>query len=182
MEYSRPAKLSHSQTILYEIDMLRTEADLLAKGQFQREPEMWAHLECFLLHYRNLLEFFGKEPTRDDDLSVRRPEIIWGGTVPDRAVLDRMWRPDPYAKYEDQRGTDSRRTFTISRYLQHCTEQRIEPHSWKIKEMFEDLEPVLLEFENSLPNKERPWKEGPRRITFLSDEAMSTATFIRYKV
>ncbi len=57
---SRPEKLSHAQTMLYEIDMLRETGCQLEKDKWQGEFHKWVVLEAFLLHFRNLIEFFGR--------------------------------------------------------------------------------------------------------------------------
>ena len=59
--YSRPEKLNDAQTVLYEIDMLRYAYDRLASPQpTWTQADEWVYLEDFLLHYRNLIQFFGK--------------------------------------------------------------------------------------------------------------------------
>lgn len=71
---NRPEKLSNRDTIIYEIDMLHHCHQKLVR---ERPPNIEGYLllECFLLHYRNLLDFFGKEPREGgDDLSIGRTE------------------------------------------------------------------------------------------------------------
>ena len=57
---SRPAKLNHADTILYEIYMLRFSAGRLIREHWEESQDAWVYLETFLLHYRNLIEFLGK--------------------------------------------------------------------------------------------------------------------------
>ena len=61
-EIARPSTFTNAQTILYEIDMVR-----FAAGNFGNPDGWgsWSNLECFLLHFRNLIEFFGKQPRGD---------------------------------------------------------------------------------------------------------------------
>ena len=127
-EYGRPDKLSHAQTILYEIDMLRFAAGNL---EGPTPHARWRNLECFLLHFRTLIEFFGKDPRKDprkDNLSMWRPEAIWPdqATRPNAEALQSLRRSDLWQKYEVR--DQNRANDKISRYLQHCTEQRTE---WK---------------------------------------------------
>jgi|SRR5690348_6016431 len=68
-EFFRPEKLSHAQTVLYEIDMLRFARERLLRCA-GRSGDEWVFLEDFLLHFRNLIEFFGKPPSRNSDLSI----------------------------------------------------------------------------------------------------------------
>jgi len=161
VEIARPSKFTHAQTVLYEIDMFRFAAGKLAE---QNDPSSWLTLECFLLHFRNLIEFFGKEP-RGDDLSIRRPETIWGldaTTRPTAEILARLRREDLWEKYEVRDTTEF--NDKVSRYLQHCTEQRVENKKWRVREMFEELQPTLAEFENLLTDNSRPWNNLPNQI------------------
>ena len=137
---SRPSKFTNAQTILYEIDMFRFAAESLEQSD---KWNSWRNLECFLLHFRNLIEFFGKEP-RGDDLSITKPETIWTdpATMPPLDKLDRLHRKDLWTKYEVRVGTAV--NDKISRYLQHCTEQRVDGKSWNAREMVEELNPVML--------------------------------------
>jgi hypothetical protein len=155
-ESSRPQKLSHAQTILYEIDMLN-----FAAGHLKQEtgPSSWCYLECFLLHFRNLIEFFGKEPDpkRPDDLSIFRPRQIWTdpNTLPSEEALrglhqTPLWRA---AKH------------MISKYLQHCTEERVNRKIWYVHDMFVELSPIIDEFEALLPDNETKtcdWERVPK--------------------
>ncbi len=171
-ELSRPPKFTHAQTILYEIDMLR-----FAAGHFAESTACasWRNLECFLLHFRNLIEFFGKTQPRPDDLSIQRPDAMWPdvATRPSAEVLNRLHREDLWTKYEGQGVNDK-----ISRYLQHCTEQRVDGKNWRVREMFEELEPLMSEFENVLPDKSRPWDSPPSPVAkvIAMQESYSTAS------
>jgi len=147
--YSRPDKLNHAQTVLYEIDMLRFAKERLSSPQTASvKPDECVYLEAFLLHYRNLIEFFGKrkQDVKPDSLSILRPEDIWPGRVPDKAVLARMASLDLWEKY-DTHDNDK----AISKYLHHCTTQRIEFAEWDVNIMYEELRPVLEQFEALLP-------------------------------
>src|ERR1700730_830428 len=98
--YSRPGKEDDAQTVLYEIDLLR-----FAKGRLEAastQGDEWVYLEDFLLHYRNLIEFFGKPfPKKENgDLSILLPDHIWRERIPDQAVLDSMTRPELWEKYD----------------------------------------------------------------------------------
>src|ERR1022692_3618281 len=119
VESSRPSKFTNAQTILYEIAMLRFTAGDLAKAD-TNDPSSWRNLECFLLHFRNLIEFFGRpKPSRVDDLNIRKPEKIWPdpATRPSADALTPLCRKDLFEKYEvrDKAQVDDK----ISRYLRH---------------------------------------------------------------
>src|SRR5882672_9667197 len=116
--FRRPDKLDHADTGLYEIDMLRFAARRLIESKWQQPRDAWVYLEAFLLHYRNLIEFVGKEKPRPDDLHVT---TIW-----------RLARLDPPAALNEIHGngaqlwkeyepSDAQGGGRISQYLQHCT-------------------------------------------------------------
>ncbi len=148
---SRADKLTHAQTILYEIDMLRFAYDRMPfLWADAREADLWVYLETFLLHYRNLVEFFGKAPTKKTDLSIQRPDRIWPNpkSCPNATELAEM-----QALGEELKGTyeDPKKDDTISRYLQHCTEHRIEAKSWEPREMMFVMENLMRLFEKHVP-------------------------------
>jgi hypothetical protein len=171
-QLARPAKLTHAQTILYEIDMLK-----FAASSFQTEASWsaWRNLECFLLHFRNLIEFFGKPQPRGDDLNIGKPELVWPDrpTMPNAETLSRLRREDLWIKYEGPQEDEK-----ISRYLQHCTEQRVENKTWNVREMFEELSPLLDEFEGLLPDRTRPWGDLPNKglVPELPQDSQGTGT------
>jgi len=145
-EFSRPAKLDDAQTVLYEVDMLRFAKDrLLSPQPTWTKADEWVYLEDFLLHFRNLIEFFGKLGSDPTDLSIGRPEAIWQGHVPEKPELHSMTRRDLWEKYDTRDNPGA-----ISKYLHHCTTQRTEAKDWRVPEMFEDLRPVIEKFESLL--------------------------------
>lgn len=151
-EYSRRTKENDAQTLLYEIDMLRFSRNrLLSPQSWWAELDEWLYLEDFLLHYRNLIEFFGKPNPGKGDLSILRPELIWPNHIPNKADLDSMTKPDLWEKY-DTRDNDE----AISKYLHHCTRQRTAAKRWVVKAMYEDLLPVIEKFERLLPGYRTP--------------------------
>src|ERR1700722_8171473 len=138
--YSRRAKENDAQTVLYEIDLLRFARERLLSPQgWWTELDEWLYLEDFLLHYRNLIEFFGKQKhLRGDDLSILRPERIWPGSMPDKVALDSLTRQDLWEKYDTGDNKEA-----ISKYLHHCTMQRTEAKSWDVNTMYEELRPII---------------------------------------
>jgi len=177
-ELSRPAKLDDPQTVLYEIDMLRwARARLLS--HLPTEADQWVYLENFLLHYRNLIEFFGKPVNDPTDLSVHRPEIIWRGlALPAQADLDFMTRNDLWEKYDTRDNPAA-----ISKYLHHCTAYRTVGKRWRVQEMYEELRPVIEKFESLLPNfkpaTELAAKSRPPAASTV--EGQSTTTVTRFQ-
>jgi hypothetical protein len=84
-----------------------------------------------------------------------------------------LQRNDLWEKYE---GRAAGKADTISRYLQHCTEQRVEVKSWNIPEMLREITPTIDGFEDLLPSKQRRWEPPPKSAITLSRTDFSTAT------
>lgn len=171
--HSRPDKLSHAEIVLYEIDMLRfAKGHLLAPIGFRSEGEEWLCLEAFLLHYRNLIEFFSGRPRLPDDLSIARPQDIWRSGPPDNPTLASMTRLDLYEKYDTRDNPEA-----ISKYLHHCTQQRAIKKEWNVRNMYEDLRPVIEQLESLLPEYKPATKSGkPKEVVTIAAEGQSTAT------
>jgi hypothetical protein len=171
MSVSRPPKLTHAQTILYESDMLAYAAGKLQEGNWQNEKDKWIYLESFLVHFRNLIEFFGRPDPRTDDLNIGKPESVWLDTTsrPEKAELDKLKRFDLWSKYE------ANRPDRISKYLQHCTVVRVGPKDWEVGAMYAELKPTLETFENLLPDKTRTWPV-PSVIVVAATLSASTAS------
>jgi len=172
---SRPGKLTHAETMLYEIDMFRETARQLEADKWQGEFHKWVVLEAFLLHFRNVIEFFGRPNPRPTDLSIEKPESFWPDPVkrPSEATLAQLRKPDLWNTYD---GAANR--FSISKYLQHCTEQRIDDQDWNVSEMHNALRATVDEFEQLLPNTSRPWRQPQARggVEILGPTSSSTAT------
>ena len=176
----RPDKLEEYQTVLYEIDTLRFACGrIVAPWDGARDGDVWVYLESFLVHYRNLLDFFGKPATRDSDLTITRPEVIWAAGAgleprcPSPDVLHRMQGlgRSLWEKYED--GT--RRDDTISRYLQHCTTFRTVFKEWFPIEMMSEIKEVIELFEKHLPEFRPGTNSAPvDRGQFLGGSSVST--------
>jgi hypothetical protein len=145
--YSRPDKGNDAETVLYEIDLLRfTRGRLLSVNPEWTYGGQWVYLESFLLHYRNLIEFFGKPEPHEDDLTIQRPEDYWKEKVPAKDDLDLMAKPGLWEKYETRKNPES-----ISKYLHHCTKQRTVKKKWDVGAMYEELRPAIEKFASLLP-------------------------------
>jgi len=159
--FSRPETLDHADTILYEIEMLRFTRDCLLSPpatSSQDKKDKYVYLEGFLLHYRNLIEFFGKQKPGEGDLSIHHPEAVWPIRRPGGPDLEFMRVPDLWEKYDTYDNVGS-----ISKYLHHCTEQRTEAKSWNVQEMFEELRPAIERFESLLPEYTLSGSKANRR-------------------
>lgn len=171
MALMRPLKLTHAQTILYESDMLTHSAGRLGETKWQIEKDQWIYLEAFLIHFRNLIEFFGHPAPREGDLTITKPEIIWPDESkrPASAELKSLNRPDLWDKYEGNQ------PHKISKYLHHCTKIRTEMKNWEVGAMYGELKPLLEQFEELLPNKTRTW-DAPVKISLSTVFSASTAS------
>jgi len=158
--FSRPTKLSHLDTIQYEIDMLNYCYENLLKEKWQNMPDNYISLECFLLHYRNLIEFFGNA----EDLKASE----WKEWSP------RQLSAEEVASISDRKPFDNHRG-QISQYLQHCTKSRTRDRDWDVKGMYEELKPVLENFRRLFPVR-------PVQANHGTLEGYSTATITTNKV
>ncbi len=173
-------KAEDYQTILYEIDMLRfSHRRVTMPPDGARDADVWAYLESFLVHYGNLLDFFGKPTARNTDLTLLKPQEIWsvGSGVasagPPQKELNEMLATGRrlWEKYEDS----SKRDDTISRYLQHCTTYRTSPKEWYPVEMMSEIGGILEVFERYLPPFKPATNSRPvDRAHFLGGGSMST--------
>lgn len=148
---NRPEKLSDRHTIIYEIDMIEYCYQRLVQEKRLSKREGYAFLECFLLHYRNLIEFLGKTRSlRDDDLSISKPEDWAGGLPIGEDRIKPLVANELYEEYEGRDKTGEKRRDTISRYLQHCTKQRTESKDWPVEEMYRKISPFIDGFRSVL--------------------------------
>jgi hypothetical protein len=144
--YERTEKESYLDIIYYEWNMLNFafEHFKLGKSRFS-QPQWNLLIEGFLLHYRNLIRFFsGKEHrTHKGDLSTMHSEI---------------WANRNLTEDETQRikvpalALDAEYHSKISKYLQHCTIDRITPAEWDLERMHAHLGPIFKVFEHAFPN------------------------------
>jgi hypothetical protein len=149
--YSRTEEESHLDTIHYELSMLNFCGGQLDKlSPAEQRAVFNAFLECFLLHYRNAMEFLSgthhrraKKPGETSDLSTADPKP-WA---------ERELSPEELAEIQaPARATYERHFQDISQYLQHCTERRFaESRFWKYGKMFDELRPAIQAFLQRFP-------------------------------
>jgi len=169
--YSRSEKESHLHTIHYEIAMLifcGQQLDTLSPGT--QKAHFNAFLECFLIHYRNLVEFFSgsrhrpaRRPGDTRDLSVADSNP-WAGRSLSAAEIAELQPP----------ATELERRYflDISQYLQHCTERRFsEEKFWSYRNMYSELRPVIKAFLRMFPSS----TTGTQRTSVIGDGS-NTAT------
>ncbi len=169
--YSRTEKESHLDTIHYELSMLSFCGEQLDKLSRANQRALFnAFLECFLLHYRNVMEFLSgahhrkaKKLGETSDLSTADPKP-WAGRELSPGELAEI--QTPAKKIDDKYFHD------ISQYLQHCTERRFDERKfWNYGEMFAELRPAIQAFLQRFPARSR----GGTHVPMLGDGG-STAT------
>jgi len=171
LTYSRPRKLNDLYTVAYEIDMLRFAAGRLLESNWKDERDAWVYLEAFLLHFRNLIEFLGKEKPSDTDLHVT---TIWqrgGRPSPDHVAEIYERGKQLWASYEPKDADGGGR---ISQYLHHCTTKRTDSKDWRIDEMSKQIEPLLKAVEGHLRAEKRPFLKPVGPVEFSGPFAAST--------
>jgi len=137
---TRPKKFGHLDTIQYEIDMLNYCKDRLLAGKWPNQASYYLCIEGFLLHYRNLSEFFGSKK----DLKALEPEV-WS---PQKKLTDAQLASIQNARLDDKY------TGQISQYLSHCTKSRAErDRDWNIVEMYGEVEPCIENFRKIFPHR-----------------------------
>jgi hypothetical protein len=169
--FSRPNKESHISTIKYEIRMLRFSLDWLTKNGVGHQPEeeLCALLECFLLHYRNLVNFLSGKGGSSGDLSMASPNR-WADKNYDKARIEEIRKLAGHV-YADH-STD------ISTYLAHCTRQRYEQSKkWQPGSMYDELLPAIKKFEESFCGE----TQAVRGMSLLGDADYSTASVIKHE-
>jgi hypothetical protein len=145
--------LTHSDTILYEINMLRHAAAKLNEHNWENERDAWVHLESFLLHYRNLIEFFGKKDRRNTDLHIT---TIWELLKIEAPTNLHTIYNDGIVLYERYEPSDKAGGGRISQFLSHCTQKRTDPKSWDVNPMMHDIDPLIDAVEPLLKAKGTP--------------------------
>ena len=142
--YERSSKNSHLDTIRYEIGMLSYSCSELRKDQERPEPERNLLIDGFLLHFRNLVEFFSGTKHRFE--TNGRPADL--STTDSRAWAGRQLTPKEFEAIQDPvRALESKYFNDISQYLQHCTERRFDEFkTWAIAQMRNDIAPIVRAF------------------------------------
>jgi len=130
---SRPKKLEHLDTLRYEIHMLDYCHHQLQRGEWSDRESYYLSIEGFLLHYRNLVEFFSST----GDLKACEPEVWFQRRELTEEELSSIQDRNLHKKYMGE----------ISQYLSHCTKGRaIRDRDWNVLEMYADISPCLENF------------------------------------
>ena len=130
----------------YEIKMLReTAAALHGKGIGPRSFRN-ALLETFLIHYRNLLDFFYADKRRWLQHDVKAADYV--GDV-------KQWRARR-PKMDKEASSNRER---VNAQLAHLTYRRLryDQRNWSDRKMLEQIEQLLDDFVRQLPAHRRRW-------------------------
>jgi hypothetical protein len=141
--YERRQKESHRETVIYEIEMLAFCFDNLPQGRSCDGSDEYLYLEGFLLHYRNLLEFFSGNHHRSSDISTADSRI-WANRKLSAAEIAAIVVP--------AKALDAKYFQVISAYLQHCTLLRHQQDlAWDVAEMKKSIDLIINEFVRVFP-------------------------------
>jgi len=133
----------NAATIIYDIDMLDYCFERL-RGPWRRKGKEYnLCLEGFLLHYRNLIEFFA---SHGKGLRADNPEE-WTSTGLSQEDVDSIRNVKLFETYHSD----------ISQHLTHSGKARAEGViHWKPVEMYEQIGPLLGNFRKLFPSVPRP--------------------------
>jgi len=142
------------KSIFYEIGMFRFAAGRLISGELKQGNAHDAFLEVFLLHFRNLYEFFYEEDKPDDlqlkDFSLTFDEL---DEATSKIEIDSL-KPKEFGNIKQ----------AINRSLSHITKTRLKYKPlWQISKMFCCMDKTIEAFEKSqgkYPNNNRGYT-GP---------------------
>jgi hypothetical protein len=170
--FSRLSKESHISTIKYEIQMLRFSLDWLTRNgtAYQPEEELYAILECFLLHYRNLVNFLSGKGGSSGDLSMAAPNH-WADRDCGRIEIEAIQKLASHIY--------TAHSAAISTYLAHCTRQRYEQSKrWQPGTMYDELLPAITKFEELFCGE----KQKVHATSVLGDADYGTTSMTKYSV
>ena len=160
---SRPKKLSHLDTILYEIDMLEYCYSRLLDSSFADKRDYFLFIEGFLLHYRNLIQFFGNH----HDLKAGEPNI-WS---PKKLTADEIASIQADGPFKQHNGQ-------ISQFLSHCTKSRaFADRDWNHVAMYQEIEVIIRRFRELFPSQKKP----AMKVSMLGADTVSTATISHHR-
>jgi len=157
--------------------MLRFSYIRLARRRVNAEFECdtYLYLECFLLHYRNLIACFSgkhhhkqkrEKPGASLDIDFSNVAEWASGNLPSEAEVQRI--VDAAAPLDGEYYTD------ISQFLAHLTTRRLDDKQWDVRRMARRIGEVIDWFSRHFPQT-RPFCGG-RAVNDTSLDAASTAT------
>ena len=159
MTVSRPKKFEHIDTIQYEVDMLVYCYRRLLERNFADNPSYFLCIEGFLIHYRNLCEFFGNKK----ELRAGEPE---GWT-------DKKLNEEEKSSIQNTQ-LDEHHNSSISRYISHCTKIRADrDRDWDPETLFEEMKPCIDSFRKLFPRELIPPTAEAHEFKNVSTSSLS---------
>jgi hypothetical protein len=132
--------------LAYEIKMVRETANALRGNGIGPRSFRNAMLETFLIHYRNLLDFFYADKKRSLAHDVRAADYV---------IDAKRWRDR--RPHMDKEATSNRER--VNALLAHLTYRRLryEERNWSDRRMLRQIEELLAAFAEQLPPRRRRW-------------------------
>lgn len=153
---TREQLVDASSHVRYEMDMLLATACLLSKAPGRPKAVGYAFLEAFLVHARNLIEFFHQDkPNKKYPLDVRAFDYAPKWKTNDVKRLARRL-------YRSHHGE-------ISKRMSHLTLKRteIEQETWDYSSIRNDLRTLWSTFIGALPLGEGVFEEFARPLKIV---------------
>lgn len=155
----REVKEGPIEIIGYEVRMLRHAERRIEEHWAKGDADANAWLECYLTHYRALIEFLGanrREPKQfgaSTDLTLT-PTETWADKRLD------MSGPEARALIADGKALRDRWHDDISQFLSHMTNRRVEAgFRWDWRAMSAQLEPVIAAFRTLAAKNGLTWRD-----------------------
>ena len=132
--------------LAYEIKMVRETANALRGKGIGPRSFRNAMLETFLIHYRNLLDFFYADKKRSLAHDVRAADYV----IDAKRWRERRPRMDKEASSNRER---------VNAQLAHLTYRRLryDERNWSDRRMLRQIEELLAAFAAELPPRRRKW-------------------------
>ena len=132
--------------LAYEIKMVRETANALRGKGIGPRSFRNAMLETFLIHYRNLLDFFYADKKRSLAHDVRAADYV---------IDAKRWRER--RPRMDKEATSNRER--VNALLAHLTYRRLryDERNWSDRRMLRQIEELLAAFAEQLPPRRRRW-------------------------
>lgn len=132
--------------LAYELKMLRETGSALRGNGIGPRSYQNAMLETFLIHYRNLLDFFYADKRRSLSHDVRAADYV---------ADDRVWRRR--RPRLDKESSENRER--VNAQLAHLTYRRLKypRRNWHDRRMLRQIEALLASFVAELPPRRRRW-------------------------
>jgi hypothetical protein len=140
--YERRLKSNARDVINYKIDMMEYSATrLLASEPDLANYDQFVFLEAFLLHFRILLEFFGKPDKRfTDNLYFQKPETCAVDPTQETLEASRKLAASLHARWGHK----------LNKFLAHLTEPRYTAsRDWVVEEMRNEMRALVACWQES---------------------------------